>query len=168
MRSLTIWVLASTLLLPACSGRDGSDESEGVGPEVTASGADAGFVDEGDDPPEGDDQSPLVLTIRIDAPPGADLAGTTIVALEDTTQSDTEVAEIARLELPTEELRSQGDQVELLLPLPLDGSIEVATTVHIDVDESRSQSQGDWVSPGKIPVTAESAASGLTIEIVQI
>ena len=168
MRTIATLTLTSMLLLSACSSQDGDVTAEETGSEVMASEGEAGFIDEGDDPPEGDDQSPLVLSIKVDAPPGADLAGTTIVALEDVTLSDTEAIEIARVELPTAELRSQGDQVDLVLPLPLDESINVTATVHVDIDESGTLSQGDLVSPSAVPVSAESVATGLTIEIVQI
>ena len=165
--SITAASISLALVVAAC-GSDGDGVVAGqAGAGVSADGADAAFVDQGDERPDGS-EGPVVVSVTVDVPPEVDLAGTAIVALEDITYSDTESVEISRIELPAADLRSQSDRVELLLPLPLDGSIDVTATVHIDVDESGGFSHGDWISPSLAPVTTESVATGLIVGIVQI
>ncbi len=167
-------VLASiALLLSACgSGGDDPIIADGIGSTgessaVTASGADSAITDEGDDRPvdEADPASIVVVTVAL--PEGADVAGNAIVALEDITYVDAEAVEIANVTLPVAKLLEQGNEVELFLPLPLDGSIDVTATVHIDVDENGAFSQGDWISP-ELAMIAPGEGSQVTVSVVQI
>ena len=165
-------IITALLVLSAC-GSEGGETLVGAGSndggsEVTVAGADSSFVDEGADQAGSDDGAgPTVVSIKVDVPPDADLAGIAIVTLEDVSYSDVESVEIIRIELPVEDLRSQDDTVELLLPLPLDGSVDVTATAHIDVDESGSFAQGDWISNELALVTPESAA-GIVLRMVRI
>lgn len=134
---------------------------------VTVAGADSAIEEQGDDRPEEETDAASVVSIMVDLPEGADLAGIAIVALEDVTMADAEAIQIASLELPVDQLAAQNNMVEVFLPLPLDGSVAITATVHIDVDENGSFSQGDWISPDLVPVTTETA-SEITVKMVQI
>ena len=155
--------VAAGLLLSACGSGPGEDTSA-----VAAGGDDAGadIEDTGDDRPATEDDPATVVLVTVDVPADVQLAGTAVVALEDITHADRPSVEIASVELPAAELQARDDRVELFLPLPLDGSIDVTATVHIDVDENGSVSQGDWISPDLAMVTA--GASEVTVTIVPV
>lgn len=134
---------------------------------VTVAGDEAPSFEPGDDRPVEEVDVASVVTVIVDRPDGVELFGTAIVALEDVSLSDAPSIEIARVEVPTADLAAMNDTVEIFLPLPLDGSIDVTATVHIDTDESGTFSQGDWISPELIPVTP-STQSGLIAGLVRI
>lgn len=174
MRRAFVWCLAAsvTLAISACGSSDGeslaaaeADPGAAASAE-TVGGAASGIVDEGDSAPDGEPDGAAVVAVTIDVPSGVELAGVAIVALEDITVADTEAVEIGRVELPASDLQVLGNEVEVFLPLPLDGSIDVTATVHIDVDENGAVSQGDWISPALSMVTSDSTA--VVVEIVQI
>lgn len=168
MNTTTTSLIAGIAMLAAACGSEGdpvtvADENSAV----TAPDADAGIVEEGDDrPPEEADRASVVSVI-VDLPIDVELAGTVIVALEDITYADAEGVEIGRVELPVAQLRNQGNRVELFLPLPFDGSVDVTATVHIDVDESGGLSPGDWISPELAMVGAD-PTTPVTVSIVPI
>lgn len=170
MRTTTITVLlCAGILLAGC----GSDEdettlsAEGGDAAVVADGADSQIVDGGDPPPDGETEPASIVNVTVGVPPDTDLAGNAIITLEDVTLVDTESLEIARVEIPISELAAQDHQVEMFLPLPLDGSIEVNAAVHLDIDENGSFSPGDWISPDLAMVTSESAAN-IVVDVVPI
>lgn len=163
---------AAVLLLSACGSTvgeptvAGADSDDGAS-AVTVSGADSAIVEEGDDRPEDEADAASVVAVTVDVPEGVQLAGTAIVALEDITYSDVESVEIASVKLPVAELLQQDNVVEVFLPLPLDGSVDVTATVHIDVDENGVFSQGDWISP-ELAMVTPAAASAVTVIMIQI
>ena len=164
------WIAAIVLVAVACGDGTADDvaaSSDGDGvAAVTAPGADSGFVDEGDQTPaESGDLS--VVSVTVDLPADVELAGRAIVTLEDVTYSDIDAAEIARVELTAADLRTRGDTVDVVVPLPLDGTVDINAAVHLDVDESGTLSQGDWISSELAPVTA-AAAGAVTVRVVQI
>lgn len=176
MRTTTraAFAIVGLMLLMACGSDDGEPTlADGAGSDddgassVTASGADSQIIEEGDQRPEDEVDGASVVRVVVELPPDIDLAGNVIVALEDITYSDTEAVEIARLELPVAQLIEQGNQVEMFLPLPLDGSVDVTATVHLDVDENGTFSQGDWISPELAMVTPETS-SNVIVNLVQI
>jgi hypothetical protein len=71
------------------------------------------------------------------------------------------------MELSVAQLVSQSMAVELFTPVPLDGSIDVTATVHIDVDENGAFSQGDWISPNLASV-GPGPGSAVSVTMVQI
>lgn len=163
MRRALAGCVAVVLALSACGS---TDEEPVVAAAAGTADAESGIVDEGDSQPEGERDGASVIAVTVDVPSGAVLAGTAIVALEDVTIADVEAIEIGRVELPAADLEAQNNRVELFLPLPLDGSIDVTATVHIDVDENGTFSQGDWISPALAMVTV--GTESVTVEIVQI
>lgn len=166
-------IVAVTLIGAACGSSaddpevaavEGSDDNTAV----TVAGADSGIEEEGDArPDDAGPESPAVVIVTVDVPDEMDRAGLAIVALEDVTLSDVESVEIGRVELPVADLVAQDNTVEVFLPLPLDGTIDVTATVHIDIDESGSLSPGDWISNELAPVTPETAST-ITVGIVRI
>ncbi|MGI9596858.1 MAG: hypothetical protein ACR2QK_11900 [Acidimicrobiales bacterium] len=172
MRSaIACFLTAAAALLAACgSGGDEStvaDGDENDASAVTVSGDESAIVEQGDDRPDNEADAASVVLVTVDLPEGADLAGTVVVALEDITYADVDAIEIASVELSVAQLLEQENRVEVFLPLPLDGSVDVTATVHIDVDENGSFSQGDWISPEVAMVTPDSA-SEVTVTMVQI
>ncbi len=169
MRTATksLLFVAGLVLLAACGSVD--DQSTEAGDDrsaITVAGAESGIVEEGDSRPDDEADPASVVSITVDLPEGADIAGTAIVALEDITYADAAAVEIASVNLPVAQLVEQQNQVDIFLPLPLDGSVEVTATVHIDVDESGSISQGDWISPALAPVTG--AGDSVTVTMIQV
>lgn len=169
----TAAAVAAGLVLAACGSSDrgpvlaGDPGSGDDGSAVAASGADSAIVESGDDrPPEEADAATVVL-VTVDVPAETELLGTAVVSLEDISYSDTESIEIASVRVPAAELQSQDNKVEVFLPLPLDGSIDVTAAVHIDVDESGTISPGDWISP-ELAMVAPGEASEVTVSIVPV
>lgn len=165
--------VAAGLLLAACGSSDGGPVLAGEagagddGSAVAASGADSAIVESGDGRPEDEVDAATVVVVTIDVPPEIELAGLAVVSLEDISYADEESVEIATVRVPAADLRNQDNQVEVFLPLPLDGSIDVTATVHIDVDESGTVSQGDWISPDLAMVGTGEAAS-VTVSVVPV
>ena len=69
--------------------------------------------------------------------------------------------------MPVADLVAQDNTVEVFLPLPLDGTIDVTATVHIDIDESGGLSPGDWIS-NELALVTPGNASVVTVGLVQI
>ncbi len=107
------------------------------------------------------------VVVTVDLPPGQTLTGTAVVALEDVTLRDAAALELERVELPVEELVANGGRVEVLLPLPLDGSLDINAAVHIDVDQDGLVTSGDWISPDLRLVTPDTVG-GLHVGIVPV
>lgn len=164
MRRSAIALLVLALPVSACglTQSDGSVVADDVS-AVTVAGADSAIEPEGDARPEGETDAAGLVSVAVDVPVGTELAGTAIVALEDASLSDVESVEIARVELPAADLAANGNVVEVFLPLPLDGTLDITATVHIDVDENGSFSQGDWISPELTPVNGGDGAVTVTI-----
>ena len=140
-------VAGAALLLAACS----SGEPEG--PDAI----DAGFAPAGDEEPDSfaEEDSPFV-TVLVDLPSDQSLEGLAIVVLEDVSYASVSARELFRVELRVSELRTQGNMVDVYLPVPLDGDIAVNVSVHIDTDTDGAISQGDWISPNNVLVTSMS------------
>lgn len=167
MRTTALSVLALSLIGAACVS-SGEDVVTADDPSaVTVDDAESGIVAQGDTRPADEQDSTSVVSLAIDLPDGVQPAGIVIVALEDVTFADSEIVEIARVELTAADLVARSNRVDMFLPLPLDGSLDVAATAHIDVDENGTFSQGDWISPERVPVTNENAGS-VTVIMVQI
>lgn len=162
-------LLAAALLLAACGSEDRPVLADGSavsddGSAITVEGAESAILDEGDDgPAEPAGDAAEAITVAIDVPPDAELAGTAIIALEDVSLADAGSIQIAAVEVPAGNLAAIDNEVEIILPLPLDGTIDVAATVHIDTDESGGFSQGDWISPDLVLVTPETTTVAVTI-----
>lgn len=159
--------MALSLIGAACASSGDDLVTADDASAVTVAGADSAIVAEGDARPEGEADNTSLVSITVDVPEGVQLAGTAIVALEDVTFSDAESVEVARVEVSAADLAARNNQVDLFLPLPLDGSLDIVATVHIDVDENGTFSQGDWISPDLAPVTSQNAAA-VSVIMVQI
>lgn len=162
MRTACALLMVGSLTLAACSASDEQSTLAGDGVEVTVAGADAGIESEGDERPDGEADNPNVLSVTVDAPEGVELAGVAVIAIEDVSLADAPSVEIARVEVPAAQLAEQP-AVELFVPVPLDGSIDVTATVHIDTDESGSISPGDWISPELVPVGPDTSEVAVSI-----
>ena len=160
--------VAGTILVGCGTAGDDPTLTAGDGPEaVVAEGSDSQVVEEGDQRPEGESGPASVVEVTVGLPPDTELVGKAIITLEDISLADTESVEIARVEMPIAELAAQDHRVQVFLPLPLDGSVDVNAAVHLDIDENGSFSPGDWISPGLALVTPESA-SNIVIDVVPI
>ena len=154
------FMAVAALLLAACS----SGESEAVPTDDAGEDGDAGVA--GDVIPEDVAEDDAVLiTVMVELPSDQLLEGMVIVALEDISYADVISPELGRVELSVSELRSQGDAVDIYLPVPLDGDVEVNAAVHIDVDMDGVISTGDWISPSIVRV---SSFTGLTVSVAII
>lgn len=161
-------VAAFSLIGAACASSSSDDVvTADDASVVTVAGSDSAIVAEGDSRPDGEVDNTSLVSVTVDVPEGVQLAGNVIVALEDVTVPEAEAVEVARVELPATNLAAQNNQVDVFLPLPLDGSIDVVATVHIDIDENGTFSQGDWISPDLVPVTSQNARA-ITVIMVQI
>lgn len=170
MRTATAVNLVAALALLSACGTDGDPTVAGTGDDasaVTVAGADSAIVEQGDDRPDEEVDVASVVSVTVDLPPGVELAGTAIVALEDITYADAEAIEIASVELPVAQLIENDHRVDVFLPLPLDGSVEVTATVHIDIDENGVFSTGDWISP-ELAMVAPGSNPEVTVNVVQI
>lgn len=163
-------IVLAAVTFAAC----GSDQSQGasIGSDeasvVTVAGEDAPAFEPGDsDNPEEEVDVASVVTVTVDLPADVELFGVAVVALEDISLADAPSVEIARVEIPVDQLAGQNNTVDVFLPLPLDGTIDVTATVHIDVDENGTFSQGDWISPDLAMVTPESQ-SNIVVDLVRI
>lgn len=156
-------------MLSACGGDDPSQTAAGdEASVVTVADADAPAFEPGDsDNPDEEVDVASVVSVKVDLPDDVELFGVAVVALEDISLADAPSIEIARVEVPVGQLATQDNTVEVFLPLPLDGTIDVTATVHIDVDENGAFSQGDWISPELAMVTPESQ-SNIVVNLVRI
>lgn len=155
----------ATLVLAGCATTDGQPTVAGDGEGVTAAGADAGIEGGGDERPAEEGDEPTVISVTVDAPEGVELLGTAVIAVEDVSLADASSIEIARVEVPAAELAGRS-AVDLFVPVPLDGTIEVTATVHIDTDDSGSVSPGDWISPEFVPVGPDTSEVAVSIVLV--
>ena len=163
-------IVMAAVVLAACGGDEVQETSAGSdgATVVTVAGDDAPAFEPGDeDNPDEEVDVASVVTVTVDIPADADLFGVAVVALEDISLADAPSVEIARVEMPVEQLAGQGNTVDVFLPLPLDGTIDVTATVHIDVDENGAFSQGDWISPELAMVTPETQ-SNIVLGLVRI
>jgi hypothetical protein len=142
----------------SASGPIDADAQANSGAEVTAAGTDSPFVNDGDGDitPASDPDPGRLVRVTVEAPPEAGLAGRVIITLEDVSLSDVPSSVISRVELPAAELQTQANTVDVYLPLPLDGSVDVNAAVHVDVDESGTVSMGDWISSTLVVVSPDS------------
>ncbi len=166
---IMVTMLAAGIIVAGC-GLSGDDTTvaAGDGPEaVVATGSDSEVIEEGDRRPEGENGMASIVNVKVGLPPDTELVGKAIITLEDISLADVESVEIARVELPIAELAAQDHRVEVFLPLPLDGSVEVNAAVHLDIDENGSFSPGDWISPGLALVTSETAPN-IVVDVVPI
>ena len=149
----------AAVLLAACS----SGESEAVLSSEAGQDTDAGFAPSSDATPQdvADNDAPLI-TVVVELPSDQLLEGMVIVALEDISYTDVSSPELGRVELSVSELRSQGNRVEIYLPVPIDSGIDINASVHIDSDRDGTISTGDWISPDIVLV---SAFTGLTVSV---
>ena len=162
MKTLMHFMAVAALLLAACS----SGESEAVLTGDTGEDGDSGFAPSGDAVPEDvvEDDAALI-TVVVELPSDQLLEGMVIVALEDISYADVSSPELGRVELSVSELRSQGNAVDIFLPVPLDGNVEVNAAVHIDIDMDGVISTGDWISPNIVRV---SSFTGLTVSVAVV
>ncbi len=169
MRTSIIAALVTAGIVTGC-GAGGERPTLAAGDSaeaVVAEGSDSEIVEEGDARPDGEPGAASVVEVTVALPPDTDLVGEAVITLEDVSLADTESVEITRVELPIEDLAAQDHRVEVFLPLPLDGSVDVNAAVHLDIDEDGSFSPGDWISPELVLVTPESAAN-VVVEVVPI
>jgi hypothetical protein len=163
-------IVLTAVLFAACGGdqTQGTSASGDGATEITVVGEDAPAFEPGDsDNPDEEVDVASVVTVTVDIPADAELFGVAVVALEDVSLADAPSVEIARVEMPVDQLAGQGNKVDVFLPLPLDGTIDVTATVHIDVDENGAFSQGDWISPELAMVTPETQ-SNIVLGLVRI
>lgn len=174
MRNLTPLAAGAALLLASCS----SGDSEIVGGADLGSSAvdrtgESGFTASQDIDPEagsemaGSEKDSPFVTVVVELPANGLLIGTAIIALEDITYTDVAAPELDRIELPVSDLRSQGNMVDLYLPVPLDGQTEVNASVHIDTDSDGAITQGDWISPN-IVLVSSFTGSTVVVTIVEV
>lgn len=169
MRNLTPLAAGAALLLASCS----SGDSEIVGGADLGSSAvdrtgESGFTASQDtDPEAGSEEDSPFVTVVVELPANGLLIGTAIIALEDITYTDVAAPELDRIELPVSDLRSQGNMVDLYLPVPLDGQTEVNASVHIDTDSDGAITQGDWISPN-IVLVSSFTGSTVVVTIVEV
>jgi hypothetical protein len=151
------WLGAGLAILAAACGQETGPVDASQSDLVPADGAE----------PQADAAGPSTVSVVVELPADRALAGMAIVTLEDVSYADVPASELGRVELPVDELLDQGAMVEIFLPIPLDGSIDVNAAVHIDVDEDGAVSQGDWVSPDLVLVTAFTGST-VSVPIIQV
>lgn len=123
-----------------------------------------------DDPiPFGEANVANQVLVKVTVPAGAELKGTAIISLEDTIVSDTDSVVISTVKVSAEEL-ANGAEVPVFLPLPLDANVEIAVTVHIDIEDSGSLSTGDFISTqfAYFSTSAERVATVRLVEVLPI
>ncbi len=162
MRTVGALLMVATLMLIGCGTAEGQPTLADDGEAVVAAGADAGIEGQGDERPPEEANDPTVISVTVDAPAGVELSGTAVIAIEDVSLADAPSTEIARVEVPAAQLAGSS-AVDLFVPVPLDGSIEVTATVHIDTDDSGSISPGDWISPELVPVGPDTSEVAVSI-----
>ncbi len=165
MRTAGALLAAATLMLIGCGTADGQPTLAEDGEAVIAAGADAGIEGGGDERPVEEVDDPTVISVTVDAPDGVELLGTAVIAIEDVSLADASSTEIARVEVPAADVADRT-AVDLFVPVPLDGTIEVTATVHIDTDESGSVSPGDWISPELVPVGPDTTKVAVAIVLL--
>ncbi|MEM8926178.1 MAG: hypothetical protein AAGD35_21960 [Actinomycetota bacterium] len=147
---------AVALLITACGG----DNSETVVVPTTTADAEGGIsfdTEQADQavPSEGEFD---FVTVVVELPEGV-VDGTVAVVLEDITLADAEALELERVEMTTAELIEREGRVDVLLPVPLDGTLDLNAAVHVDVDNDGTVTAGDWVSPALSLVTPDAVAA---------
>lgn len=105
------------------------------------------------------------VAVNVQLPTAPPTTGTAVVALADVTRADVEPIELERVELPMSELAAAGNRVEVFLPVPLDGSLDIAANAAIDVDDDGLIGVGDWASTELVLITPETARAGVFVNL---
>ncbi|MEM9131832.1 MAG: hypothetical protein AAF962_09285 [Actinomycetota bacterium] len=105
------------------------------------------------------------VAVNVQLPTAPPETGTAVVALADVTRADGEPIELERIEMPMSELIAAGNRVEVFLPVPLDGSLDIAANAAIDVDTDGLIGPGDWASTELVLITPETARAGVFVNL---
>ncbi len=119
--------------------------------QADAAAADPGLID--------------FVAVNVQLPVAPPATGTAVVALADVTRADVEPIELERVEVPMSELVAAGNRVEVFLPVPLDGSLDIAANAAIDVDGDGLIGPGDWASTELVLITPETARAGVFVNL---
>lgn len=177
--SALLTVLAVASVVTGCSfGDDGETIStltttQGAVGDDAAEPADGIILDEEDegegfDTDQGDEAPEPVtdfVLVNVELPADQALAGTMVVALADVTQVDAPPVELERIEVSVNDFVAGGSRTQVFLPVPLDGSLDIAATAHVDTDSDGTINAGDWISVEQVLVTPDTALAGVFVPV---
>ncbi|MEL7156972.1 MAG: hypothetical protein AAFN30_10275 [Actinomycetota bacterium] len=162
---MILTVLAAALFASGCSSSLDPDPEIGSGVSSTTVIDGVEFDTEQADQAEADPAITDFVLVKVQLPADQALTGTVIVALEDVSLADAAPIELERVEMPVNDLIVAGGEVEVFLPVPLDGSLDINASAHVDVDQDGAISAGDWISTELVLVTPATARGGVFVTV---